>query len=88
VDTITHSITQAGQSHRTHTISLTNGAERSLSMPAICEVYVRLEARMTECIRDPQTQEVVGWMYEWNTGERVPRWKSGRRVDINVGQSS
>lgn len=75
-------------SEQEEVIDVADGAKQNLTIPAICEAYVRLEAQMIGSIRDPQTQEVVGWMYEWNTGERVPRWKNDRRVDINVGQAS
>jgi hypothetical protein len=42
----------------------------------------RIHARAIGRILDRKTGEVVGWLYEWNTGERVPRWKSGPRKDV------
>lgn len=43
---------------------------------------LRLEAWALGCILDRQSLEVVGWLYEWNTGERVPRWKDGKCTDV------
>ena len=42
----------------------------------------RLEARAIGRILDRQTREVIGWVYEWNTGERAHLWKNGEREDI------
>ena len=43
---------------------------------------IRLEAWAQGCILDRKSLEVVGWLYEWNTGERVPRWKDGKCTDV------
>ncbi|MBK0328767.1 hypothetical protein I5535_15865 [Rhodobacteraceae bacterium F11138] len=42
----------------------------------------RLEARAIGRILDRQTREIVGWVYEWNTGERAHLWKNGEREDV------
>ncbi len=42
----------------------------------------RLHAHAVSRILDRETGELVGWLYEWNTGERVPRWKAGVRFDV------
>ncbi|MEN8950657.1 hypothetical protein [Planktotalea arctica] len=42
----------------------------------------RLEAKPIKRILDRKTREVVGWLYEWNTGERVPMWKDGCKTDV------
>ena len=42
----------------------------------------RLEAKAIKRILDAKTREVVGWLYEWNTGEILPRWKDGRRENV------
>lgn len=42
----------------------------------------RLHARAVKRILDRQTGELVGWLYEWNTGELVPRWKAKAQTDI------
>jgi hypothetical protein len=42
----------------------------------------RLEAQPIIRILDRQSRDVVGWLYEWNTGEFVPMWKQGRREDV------
>ncbi|SFQ68456.1 hypothetical protein SAMN05421853_1214 [Roseivivax halotolerans] len=42
----------------------------------------RLEAKAIKRILDATTREVVGWLYEWNTGEQLPRWKDGRRENV------
>jgi len=42
----------------------------------------RVHAHAVNRILDRETGELVGWLYEWNTGERVPRWKAGAKSDI------
>lgn len=42
----------------------------------------RLEAKAIARIIDAETREVVGWLYEWNTGARVPCWKDERRDNV------
>lgn len=44
--------------------------------------HERLEATAIKRILDARTREVVGWLYEWNTGEILPYWKDGRREDV------
>ncbi len=34
----------------------------------------RLHAHAIKRIYDRQTGDHVGWLYEWNTGDLVPRW--------------
>lgn len=36
----------------------------------------RLHAHAVKRILDRETGTLVGWLYEWNTGELVPRWKT------------
>lgn len=42
----------------------------------------RLHARAVKRIFDRQTGDLVGWLYEWNTGALVPRWKSEAHEDV------
>ena len=42
----------------------------------------RLHAHAVKRILDRQSGAVVGWLYEWNTGELVPRWKAEARTDV------
>jgi hypothetical protein len=42
----------------------------------------RLEAKAIKRILDARTREIVGWLYEWDTGEILPRWKDGRRENV------
>ncbi len=42
----------------------------------------RLHAHAINRILDRQSGELVGWLYEWNTGERVPRWKKNAEADV------
>ena len=42
----------------------------------------RLHATPINRILDRKSREVVGWLYEWNTGERRPMWKTGRCEDV------
>ena len=44
--------------------------------------HERLEARAIGRILDRDSGEVVGWLYEWNTGERAQLWRSGKRGDV------
>ena len=43
---------------------------------------VREEARPVHRILDRETRQLVGWLYEWNTGERMAMWKAGKREDV------
>lgn len=72
-----------------NTSARTIGATVILKIPALkrkrrrpINELKRLHARAIGRILDRKTGEVVGWLYEWNTGERVPRWKSGPRKDV------
>ena len=42
----------------------------------------RLEAKAIERILDAKTREVVGWLYQWNTGALAPMWKDGRKTNV------
>ena len=42
----------------------------------------RLPAHAVNRILDRETGELVGWLYKWNTGELVPRWKAGAKSDV------
>lgn len=42
----------------------------------------RRNAKPIKRILDRKTLEVVGWLYEWNTGELLPMWKSGIHKDF------
>lgn len=42
----------------------------------------RVHARAVKRIFDRETGQLVGWLYEWNTGSLVPRWKSEARDDV------
>ncbi len=42
----------------------------------------RLHAEPIKRILDKKTRQVVGWLYQWNTGELVPSWKDGRKSDV------
>lgn len=54
----------------------------TLADPATGGVKNRLEARVIKRIFDRQSRDVVGWLYEWNTGEWEPMWKNGKCDDI------
>ena len=47
-----------------------------------CTEPARLHARAVKRILDRQSGTLVGWLYEWNTGELVPRWKEEARSDV------
>jgi hypothetical protein len=42
----------------------------------------RLHAHAVSRILDRETGELVGWLYEWNTGEVVPRWIDKAKSDV------
>jgi len=42
----------------------------------------RLHARAIKRIYDRRSRQLVGWLYEWNTGELVPRWKANAHTDV------
>jgi hypothetical protein len=42
----------------------------------------RQEAHAIARILDRKTRVVVGWLYQWNTGERTPKWKKGAQTDV------
>jgi len=42
----------------------------------------RLHAHAVNRILDRETGELVGWLYKWNTGELVPRWKDKAKSDV------
>jgi len=42
----------------------------------------RTDARAVKRIYDRGSGELVGWLYEWNTGALVPRWKSETYEDV------
>lgn len=42
----------------------------------------RLHAHAVNRILDRKTGELVGWLYKWNTGELVPRWKAEAKSDV------
>lgn len=42
----------------------------------------RVHARAVKRILDRQSGELVGWLYEWNTGALVPRWKAEAHEDV------
>ena len=46
---------------------------------------VRLYAHAIERILDRETGEIVGWLYLWNTGELVPRWKGNPPAEVDLG---
>ena len=50
--------------------------------PVARAVEKRLAGRAIKRILDRQSREVVGWLYEWNTGEQEPMWKNERCQDF------
>lgn len=45
----------------------------------------REQAHAIKRVLDRDSQEVVGWLYEWNTGQLSIMWKDGRRDDVVYG---
>ncbi len=41
-----------------------------------------MDAKPIKRILDRNTRKVIGWLYEWNTGELLPMWKSGVYKDV------
>lgn len=47
------------------------------------KVTVRLRhAHAIKRILDRENREVVGWLYEWNTGQIAPMWKDKPCKDV------
>lgn len=42
----------------------------------------RLVAHPIKRIVDVETNELVGWLYRWNTGEDAPMWMKGSRTKV------
>lgn len=40
------------------------------------------QAHAIRRVLDPTSKEIVGWLYEWNTGQVGIMWKSGPRADV------
>ncbi len=55
--------------------------EKNLERSKHCDED-RLEAKAIGRILDRQSREVVGWIYEWNTGERGQMWTTSYRDDV------
>jgi|GEM_PF-2940017 len=41
-------------------------------------------ARAISRLLDAKTNEVVGWLYEWNNGVRSPWWKTNYQENVVV----
>lgn len=39
-------------------------------------------AKPIKRILDRKTRELVGWLYQWNTGHLAPMWKDGPRENV------
>lgn len=52
---------------------------------AKCTCEERLHAHAVKGIYDRQTGEHVGWLYEWNNGDLVPRWSAAPHDDVVYG---
>ncbi len=50
-----------------------------------CACEERLHAHAVKRIYDRQTGDHVGWLYEWNNGDLVPRWSAAPRSDVVYG---
>ena len=70
-------------------LTILNGASVVLLVPrrarrrrTAAKKPVRLHAHAVNRILDRETGELVGWLYKWNTGELVPRWKAGEKSAV------
>lgn len=43
---------------------------------------IKEQAKAVKRILDAETREIVGWLYEWNDGTQMPRWKNGPVQDV------
>jgi len=57
-------------------------SRRVRKSPPVSNEPKRLHAHAVKRILDRQSGELVGWLYEWNTGELVPRWKTKVKKDV------
>ncbi len=42
----------------------------------------RRQARPVKRIIDKKTRQVVGWLYQWDSGHLAPMWKAGRCENV------
>ena len=78
-------MTTAARPHLTSAapVKIRRGAQKDYTKPQVPKAELeRIHARAVKRIFDTASGELVGWLYEWNTGETVPRWKS--KVHSNV----
>lgn len=66
----------------TGTTVILNVPIRPAKRPKASTKPARLHARAVKRILDRQSGTLVGWLYEWNTGELVPRWKAEASSDV------
>ncbi|MEO1564246.1 MAG: hypothetical protein AAFR98_12485 [Pseudomonadota bacterium] len=55
---------------------------KSKNAPGLNMSKKRMQARAVKRIFDKNSGELVGWLYEWNTGEVVPRWQGEAIKDV------
>ena len=48
--------------------------EPSTSQNPPLSVDSKLHAHAVAALRDPVTRRLLGYVYEWNTGEEMPAW--------------
>lgn len=59
-----------------------NQKRKSKNAPGLNMSKKRTQARAVKRIFDKNSGELVGWLYEWNTGEVVPRWQGEAIKDV------
>lgn len=63
---------------------LWNARQRDRETRSVSHEPVRLYAHAIKRILDRETGEIVGWLYLWNTGELVPRWKGNPPAEVDL----
>lgn len=58
------------------------GGDASVEKDATGVPQKKEQARPVKRVLDRNSQEVVGWLYEWNTGHLAVMWKDGKREDV------
>lgn len=57
--------------------------QHEFDMPEQDTILVRKEqAHAIRRVLDAKTREVVGWLYEWNTGQLSVMWKDEARKNV------
>lgn len=66
------------------TVVRTHRGSQSINMAAPNQSFSKkwLHAELVKRVLDRTSGEVVGWLYQWNTGLQGLMWKDGPKTDV------